>query len=102
MIESSCFFKVTDIKKALVENNDVRDIIEDIVLSNIKFFVLRKDLDFILENIEMMEVAILKKGKKEENDTGVKILTVRITDFAECFHLNNIKNITYTKSKWLQ
>lgn len=61
MVESSCFYKINDVKKALVENHDVRDIIEDIVLSNIKTYILGNTLDYITENSKKIEKDIAEK-----------------------------------------
>ena len=97
LVESSCFFEIVDIKKALVDNHDIRDIIEDLVLSNIKSCILENDLDYILFNQKEIEEGILKKAGEYEEKTGVKLGSIRITDVAPCVHLNNIKNITYRK-----
>ena len=98
MIESSCFFRVYDIKKALVDNHDVRDIIEDIVLSNIKSYIMKNKLSYIMDNSEEIEESIVEKSKEYEGETWIKVLAVRITDIAPCIHLNNIRNITYSKA----
>ena len=97
MIESSCFYKVVDIRKAIVDNHDVRDIIEDIVLSNIRFHILNNTLEYILNNSEQIEKEVIEKTINSEEWTWVKVLSVRITDLAPCIHFNNIKNVTYIK-----
>jgi len=66
MIESSCFYKVVDIRKAIVDNHDVRDIIEDIVLSNIRFHILNNTLEYILNNSEQIEKEVIEKTINSE------------------------------------
>lgn len=99
MLESACFYKIVDIKTAIVDNHDIRDIIEDIVLSNIKTYILENDLNYIINNIKQIELDIVEKWEDHEKETGIKILMVRITDIAPCIHFNNIKNVTYSKVK---
>jgi regulator of protease activity HflC (stomatin/prohibitin superfamily) len=98
MIEAACFYEIRDIKKAIVENHDIRDIIEDIVMSEIRTKVVSVSFSELQGSVKQIEEDVCRYSREYLKSKGVIVSTVRLLDIAKCIHLNNIKNITYSKS----
>jgi hypothetical protein len=96
-VESMCIFRVIDIKKAVLECEDYRDIAEDVMLANVKAKLLKKTFPQICKHIIKIEKEICKESKKVMDSFGLELMAFRMMDITKCISLNNIQNITYGK-----
>jgi len=64
MIESACFYKIIDIKKVLVENHDIRMIIEDFILNSIMQEVTKNNFETLKKDSQKISKKIVKNISK--------------------------------------
>ena len=98
LVEPSVFFKIVDIKKAIVDNGNIGEIIASEIASTIKDYIVNNTLKDSVDNMHTIidkdsEVVILL-----QESMGIQIDKIKIINIATCVHLNNINNVIYTKT----
>lgn len=96
-VSATVFYQIIDIKKVLVDNSDIWEILQSEILWAIKNYILKNNLDTIISQTEWIENTSICIVRELENKIWIQVDKINITDIATCVHLNNIDNKAYAR-----